>query len=122
MAGLIGSWSFGSRLTNPLAGQQRSPIQEELFRDPKNVSNYVLAKNSTSGPNALSGSFARFFESWVPDQERSYNAMVQDDPTTRETFADFLAKRLMRADQDYLNTNPFYASTVYSRPTRLIRR
>jgi len=122
MAGLYGNWSFGYQPTNPFAGQSsltRSPIQEELFRDPKNVSNYAINGVRAGGaPN----SFMRFFENWAPAQEQAYNATIQDQPTSSLSFADFLRDRMGRATQDYLNTNPFYNSNVYARPTRLIRR
>lgn len=122
MAGLYGNWSFGYRPSNPLASQSsatRTPLQEELFREPKNVSSYAINAVRQQGATP---SFQRFFENWAPQQEGGYNAFIQDDPTNQTSFADWFAQRMSRATDDYLNTNPFYASTVFSRPTRVVRR
>ena len=117
-----GNWAFTYRPTNPLASQSsatRNPLQEELFREPKNVSNYAI--NAVRGQGAPA-SFQRFFEQWAPQQEVGYNAMLQDEPTNQTSFADWFAQRMSRATDDYLNTNPFYASSAFIRPTRVVRR
>jgi hypothetical protein len=125
MASFGSTFAFNYRPTNPFAGQSdltRTPLQNELFRDPKNVANYAIA-GVRSSPGA-SNSFMRFFENWAPGQEEAYNAQIQGDPEANKalSFADFLRDRMSRATTDYLNSNPFYNQNVYARPTRIIRR